>query len=160
MKKVLSLILNIAIYAAIVAVIVKGVPYILQKKLGSEQPMATITSGSMWPALKTWDVVFIEKVTREEIKKGDIIVWRHERGFTIHRVVSLGLKTLTTKGDANFAEDGPVSYDDVVGRAVVKKSGSPWRIPYIGMVTNLGVALRNALASPVSSASVMYERTP
>ena len=148
MKIFLSITLNILIYVAIVAVIVKGVPYILQKKLGSEQPMATITSGSMWPVLRTWDVVFIEKVAREEIKKGDIIVWRHEGGYTIHRVVSLGVKTLTTKGDANFAEDAPVSYESVVGRAVARKNGAPLRIPYIGMVTNLGVALRSALASP------------
>lgn len=155
MPRLLSIALNLAIYVAIVAVIVKGVPYVLQKKLGTEQPMATITSGSMWPALKTWDVVFIEKVPREAIQKGDIVVWRHDGGYTIHRVVSLGVKTLATKGDANFAEDAPISYDDVIGRALVRKSGSPIRIPYLGIVTNLGVVLRAHFNSPVTAT---YER--
>ena len=156
MKTFFSVILNVAIYAAIVLAIVKGVPYVLQKKLGSEQPMATITSGSMWPALKTWDIVFIEKVPREEITRGDIVVWRHDGGFTIHRVVSLGERTFTTKGDANFAEDAHVSYDALVGRAVARKSGAPLRIPYLGIVTNLGVALRSALASPTPAT---YEKS-
>ena len=86
------------------------------------------------PVLNEGDLVFIEGVKRADIKTGDIVVWRNPQGFTIHRVVRLDTDTLVTKGDANFTEDKPVAYSDVVGRTA-KVFGSNARLPYFGMVT-------------------------
>jgi len=127
---------SFAIYVAIIFVIIFGLPRFLSKTLNTPYPMAAITSGSMWPALEEGDLVFIKGISGEEIKVGDIIVYRNgERAtFTIHRVVSLGEKTIITKGDANFSEDAPVSYEDVIGRAVNLR-GKPVHIPYLGSIT-------------------------
>src|SRR3989344_2240191 len=137
LKKTLKIILEIGIYAAIVAGIVWGVPKFLSNKLGTTYPIAAITSGSMWPALKQNDIVLIKAVPKEELKVGDVIVWQNLSGsnnlgqasFTIHRIVELASTTLITKGDANFTKDSPVSYSDIVGRTVMWGE-KPLRIPY------------------------------
>ena len=148
-KKTLKILLEVLLYAAIVVGIVWGVPNLLSKKLGTEYPIAAITSGSMWPALKQNDIVFIQAVPKEELKEGDIIVWKNppiasttstsseQAGFTIHRIVELREDTLVTKGDANFSEDKPVSYKDVVGRTVVFR-GKPLRVPFFGYISVIG----------------------
>ena len=137
MKKFGSFILNVLIYVAIVAAIVYGVPKFLSWKLGTEFPIAAITSGSMWPVLKEYDVVLIKKVPKDAIHVGDIVVWQNVKGFTIHRVAKLDQDTLTTKGDANFTEDKPVAYADVIGKTVMIGS-TPLRIPYLGYVSVIG----------------------
>lgn len=137
----LKFILNIVIYAGIVALIVYGVPYYLTKKLGTEYPIAAITSGSMWPALHIGDLVFIEKVEKKDLKEGDIIVWQNSKGFTIHRVAELRTNTLVTKGDGNFTSDDPVKYTDVIGRTVYRNE-RPIRIPYMGYISVWATKIR------------------
>ena len=118
MKRLLEIMLNLVIYVAIVALIVFGLPRFLSWSLGTQYPIAAITSGSMWPILKTGDIVLIKKIPKEDIKVGDIVVWQNQKGFTIHRVAKLDADTLTTKGDANFTDDPPVKYSEVIGRTV------------------------------------------
>ncbi len=134
MKSFLKFILNAVVYIVIVAGILFGLPRFLAWKLDTPYPLASITSGSMWPVLHEGDLVFIEGVGRADLAVGDIVVWRNPSGFTIHRVKSLGETMLITKGDANFTEDAPVKYEDVVGRTY-KVFGHDARIPYLGMIT-------------------------
>jgi len=134
MKKALSISLEILLYAAIAGGVLWGLPTFLSWKFDTPHPIAGVTSASMWPALHRGDLILIEGVAQSELKEGDIVVWRHEGGFTIHRVVALNQKTLVTKGDGNFDEDKPVRYEDVVGKAKELR-GRPFRIPYIGFVT-------------------------
>jgi len=134
-RTVLKIVLNVAIYAAIVVGILWGVPKFLIWKFGTDVPIAAITSGSMWPALKTGDMILIRAVSKPDIAEGDIVVWRNAEGFTIHRVVRTNATTLVTKGDANFSEDPPVTYEDVVGEAVEFRPEQPFRIPYIGYIS-------------------------
>lgn len=141
MKKFLKFILNIVIYVAIVAAIVYGLPKFLTWYLGTNYPIAAITSGSMWPVLHIGDLVLIQKISKEEIKVGDIVVWRNQKGFTIHRVTKLNESTLVTKGDGNFTSDEPVRYSDVIGRTVMHGS-SPLRIPYMGYISVWAAGLR------------------
>ena len=148
MRKFLKFILNIVIYAAIVGAIVYGLPYYLTKKLGTSYPIAAITSGSMWPVLHIGDLVLIQKIAKEDIKVGDIIVWQNAKGlpagrqgFTIHRVTKLNEKTLVTKGDGNFTADEPVRYEDVLGRTLMRGK-DPLRIPYMGYISVWAARLR------------------
>ena len=134
MRYIGKLALNIGIYAVIVVGMLYGLPRFLSWYLDTPYPMAAITSGSMWPVLNEGDLVFIEGVAREQLQVGNIVVWRNENGFTIHRVVKLEIDTLITKGDANFSEDEPVKYADVVGR-VHQFLGRDARLPYFGMIT-------------------------
>lgn len=127
---------KLAIYLSLIAAGVIFVPRALSGWLGSEAPIATITSSSMWPELKKGDLVFIEAVKPKDIKIGDILVWRPSAAndsFVIHRVVELRQDSLRTKGDANTKEDQPISYDQVVGRTVALK-GAPLKIPWLGNI--------------------------
>lgn len=137
LKRVSKIILETLIYAGIVVGVLWGVPNFLSNNLGTDYPIAAITSGSMWPVLKQNDIVLIKAVPKGELKEGDIVVWQNEKGFTIHRIVELASTTLITKGDANFTEDEPVSYDDIIGRTVMFGE-KPFRIPFLGAVSVLG----------------------
>ncbi len=129
-----SFFINLIIYIAIIGGVVFGFPKALSWYLDTPYPMAAITSGSMWPVLKEGSLVFIKSVKKEEVKIGDIIVYRNSNGFTIHRVVELGEKDLTTKGDANFQKDVSIKYEDIIGKTLTV-FGRPAAIPYLGLIS-------------------------
>lgn len=135
MKKYVKSILSWILYLALLAGLVYGTPTALSYILNSEYPMAAITSGSMWPALKKGDMVFIKGIqSREEIAIGDILVYQNFLGFTIHRVEEINEDTVVTKGDANNVADSPVKYEDIIGKTVTFQ-GKPIRIPFLGNVS-------------------------
>ena len=138
MKKALKAGINFFIYVLIIGMVIFGLPKFLSWKLDTPYPMAAITSGSMWPALKEGDLVFIEgmRKPKEELSVGDVVVYRNRGGgtFTIHRVTELKERVLVTKGDANFEADAPVSYDDGIGRTLTLK-GHFIRLPHLGSIT-------------------------
>lgn len=123
------------VYLAILVGLVFGVPKLLVKVLDTEYPMASITSGSMWPALKKGDFVLIKGVDgKQDVAVGDIVVYRNEKGFTIHRVEIMKEDTLITKGDANNTSDPPVKYEELVGKTLTYK-GKIVKIPKLGYVS-------------------------
>ncbi|MBI4128599.1 MAG: signal peptidase I, partial [Parcubacteria group bacterium] len=122
------------VYLAIMGGVLFGAPRFLSWYLDTDYPIASITSGSMWPAFRRGDIVLIQRTERSDLKVGDIVVWQNPDGFTIHRIVRLENDALVTKGDANFVEDKPVRYDDVVGR-IYQVFGKNVRLPYLGMIT-------------------------
>lgn len=131
-KKTIKSIVGWILYLTILAGLVFGVPKGLVYLLKTDYPMATITSGSMWPALKKGDLVLIKGVQdKSEIQLGDIVVYNNPKGFTIHRVVKLNEDTLVTKGDANNVNDSPVGYEEVIGKAL-KMGNTTARLPLVG----------------------------
>lgn len=130
--------INLAVYVLILGGIVFGLPKYLVWQFNTSYPMAAITSGSMWPVLKKGDLVVIRGVSKQELAVGDIIVFKNPENhtLTIHRIVRMDASTLTTKGDANFREDQPVPYENVVGKTVLWEQ-SPVRMPWVGSVTML-----------------------
>lgn len=140
-----SFLWNFFFYVIFVGGIVFGLPKFLVWSLGTEYPMAAITSGSMWPALKEGDLVFIRGVKEiSEIKVGDIIVFSNEtsNSLTIHRIISIKEGVITTKGDANKTDDNPISFDKVVGRTLTFRGDKPFRVPHLGSVTVFASKLR------------------
>ena len=134
MNKTLKSVIGWILYIAILVGLVYGIPKGLAYFLETDYPMASITSGSMWPALKQGDLILIKGVSsKEEIQIDDIIVYRNPKGFTIHRVIKLNENTLITKGDANNVEDAPVKYEEVIGKTVTLNN-KPFRIPFIGKI--------------------------
>jgi len=157
MNKTLKKLLGWIFYLAILAALVWGTPWVLAKVLNTPYPIAAITSGSMWPALKQGDIVLIKGVSgKDEIKVGDIAVYKNpstssgqaidkvtfisangqEEGasFTIHRVVKVNETTFVTRGDANNVDDNPAAYSQLVGKAVTLGSKT-FRIPYLGKIS-------------------------
>ena len=137
MNKVVKSILGWLIYLAILAALVWGTPKGLAFVLKTKYPMASITSGSMWPALKTGDMVFIKGIeNKDEIKVGDIIVYKNPLGFTIHRVIEINENIIITKGDANNVSDAPVKFEEIIGKTL-DFNNKPIRIPYLGQISIL-----------------------
>jgi len=136
-KSALRIIIEWVIYLAILVGLVWGTPKILAKVLNTQYPIATVTSGSMWPALKQGDLIFVKGVLgKNDIKVGDIVIYKNERGFTIHRLVRMNENTFVTKGDANNVEDAAAGYDKLVGKTLMLGK-NPLRIPYLGKISTL-----------------------
>lgn len=135
MNKVLKEILGWIIYFGFIVALIYGIPKGLSVALDTPYPMAAITSGSMWPMLKKGDIVLIKGVKdKKDIKKGDIVVYKNERGFTIHRVIETRETELVTKGDANNISDAPISYEDLIGKAV-NFNNKVFKIPWAGNIS-------------------------
>lgn len=133
MKRFLIRTTKVVAYLAFVVLAVIYVPKIMSKVLKTEYPMATITSGSMWPALKTNDLILMKGVNGDDVEIGQIIIFENPQGFTIHRLVRKEEGKLITKGDANGAEDNPIDPKDVIGR-VLYVGDKPLRVPMIGII--------------------------
>jgi signal peptidase I len=134
------------LYIVVLIGIVLGLPRFLSWSLNTQYPMAAITSGSMWPVLKTGDLVFVQGgIIKADLHIGDVVVYRNRvnNTLTIHRVVKLNDDTFVTRGDANFSDDSPASYADIIGKNLTL-FGRPLRIPYLGSITIFANDVREA----------------
>lgn len=137
MNKVLKNIIGWVLYIGLLVGLIYGIPKGLAYFLKTEYPMASITSGSMWPVLKKGDLILIKGIEgKDEIKVGDIVVYKNSKGFTIHRVIEIDENTISTKGDANNVNDSPVSYEEIIGKPLTINDKTI-RIPFLGMVSVL-----------------------
>lgn len=137
MKKTTKSLIGWIIYIAILAGLIYAIPQALAYALKTNYPIAAITSGSMWPVLKTGDIVLIEGVQdKSQIKVGDIVVYKNPLGFTIHRIIEINGDTIITKGDANNVSDTPIKFPSIIGKTVVINQ-KPLRIPFLGDINIL-----------------------
>jgi len=144
-KKLIKSLIGWVLYLGFLVGLIYGVPRGLAYVLKTDYPMASITSGSMWPALKKGDLILIKGVAdaKEEVELNDIIVYKNPStssgqgpSFTIHRVIKLNEETLVTKGDANNVADNPIKYEDVIGELLTFNE-RPVRIPLLGSISLL-----------------------
>ena len=134
---------KLVLYIVFVAVAVYYTPRVLSKVLNTPYPLATITSGSMWPVLKENDLILVKGASGAEVEVGQIIIYQNAKGFTIHRLIKKENGKLVTRGDANNIEDQPIEENAVIGR-VIYIGDKPVRIPYAGLVArNLGPKLKD-----------------
>jgi len=123
------------LYILVLLSLIYAIPQTLSWALGTNHPMASITSRSMWPALNKGDLVFIKGIdNKAEVQIGDIIVYKNPKGFTIHRVIQLKENSLVTQGDANNIKDAAIKYEEIVGKALTLK-GKPAKIPFLGNIS-------------------------
>lgn len=110
---------------------------------GSESPVVVVLSGSMEPAFRRGDILFLH-MGRSPITAGEIVVFNVEgRNIPIvHRVIKVhndrktGEVEVLTKGDSNYGDDLPLYAEGqkwlnrrhIMGRAV-------GYLPYVGWVT-------------------------
>ena len=78
---------------------------------------------SMYPGIKPRSVIFIEPLQDiSELRPGDIIAWKRDSGFVVHRLVRIysqeGEPFAVTRGDSSLYEDDPVSAGLIAGRVV------------------------------------------
>jgi len=122
-------------------VIVAGATFggygIFMLAMGTTSPLVVVTSESMEPVLYRGDLLVVQARAPDQIRLGDIIVYRdtefHPETSIVHRVVEIvnvnGTYFYYTRGDANAVRDeGYRTYDEVVGVVVLT-------IPWIGNVS-------------------------
>ena len=113
----------IIIFLIIIIILVSGI---------FNYQMIAIASNSMVPVYERGDAIIYEKIDKNDIEVGDIIVFKKDNILVAHRVTRVRedylKKYFYTKGDANkSADNGYVAEDDVLGvvRNVVKFIGYP-----------------------------------
>ena len=76
-----------------------------------------VASGSMEPTLYVNDVILV-KVTKENLKKDDVIAYYNGEAIVTHRIIFIDGDKLTVKGDNNNTVDKPIDKDQVIGKMV------------------------------------------
>lgn len=79
-----------------------------------------LKGNSMYPALKAGDVGLVEKCSIEDLKVGDILVYKTNNTLVGHRLIDISIAnteyTLTTKGDKCYKSDIPFNSEALLGR--------------------------------------------
>lgn len=78
---------------------------------------------SMYPSIKPGSMIFIEPYGKDVSPvPGEIIAWKKESGFVVHRVVRCfeqdAIDCFVTRGDSSMAEDEPVLSGNIAGKVV------------------------------------------
>ena len=111
--------------------------------------MSYAYSESMTPTIDRGDLFFINPFARSP-KVGDVMVFRVNGRWTVHRVVGITREGYITKGDANVATDqtgkgiSPIPREDVAG-TVVSPGGHVLTIPRIGNYLETGLNNRTKI---------------
>jgi len=117
---VIAILVSITVFTAVVALENAGNGVV---NLIGYKPVVTIT-GSMHPAVKINSVSMVRLNNIEDVKVGDIVVFRGENANIIHRVIGINIvdseKQLTTKGDNNNHIDIlPVTRENFLGTVAI-----------------------------------------
>jgi peptidase S24-like protein len=75
---------------------------------------------SMQPWVRPKDIALIRKISMENVRCGDVVLFRREHQLFVHRIVekrgSLNASQLFSKGDAHPTSDGIVQEQELLGR--------------------------------------------
>ncbi len=82
---------------------------------------------SMYPSIREGELITVEPVQPSDVKLGDIVLYRSERGPIAHRVVEIASqdsRVFRLRGDASLSCDEPVEAHRILGRVVgVERNG-------------------------------------
>ena len=84
---------------------------------------SVVLSGSMEPALSVGDLLIVR--ARDAYETNDIVVYQSGKTPVVHRIVALDGETVTTRGDANNANDEPFPVTAIKGEVIAV-------IPWVG----------------------------
>lgn len=122
-KKILEIILNIIILIIVIIAIFVVYNFVQTKILNKEYcnifgyTIFQVSTGSMSNTIEVDDIVIV-KLNKENLKENDIIVFKQDENIITHRIIKKENDKITTKGDANNAEDNPIKQDDVIGKVI------------------------------------------
>ena len=80
-----------------------------------------VTGWSMLPTVWPGDTLVIERANSEAVSEGDIVLFRRDGRFFVHRVIGKITRDLAilTRGDAMTLPDPPVPDSDLMGKVVL-----------------------------------------
>ena len=116
-NKTIKLLLNIiCIIIFLLALIISSQKAIYKDNRVLNCYLYQMSSGSMANTLKTNDYILVMK--SNNYKKGDIVTFIKEDRIVTHRIVDINGSKITTKGDANFNVDKPITKDKIIGKTI------------------------------------------
>lgn len=127
MRTFIKYVLNTIITIAIAFVLITGYKTIDPLDKGYETQdffgfqIYQIGSDSMFPTLKTGDVVFtkLTKGDTSDIIPGDIVAYKLGESVIVHRVEEITPEgNFITKGDSNNMSDGEISKDSIIAKNI------------------------------------------
>lgn len=85
-----------------------------------------VLGGSMFPWIRSGDVLFARRCDIEQAKRGEIVLFERDARIFVNRVLqpanansrNIGCPLLITKGDAQDGADAPVSSSEFLGRVI------------------------------------------
>lgn len=89
---------------------------------------AVVLSGSMEPELSVGDLLIVVRCDNYELR--DVIVYQDRQTAITHRIVSMSDDSIITRGDANNADDDPITLEQIKGKVV-------FSIPLVGYLVNM-----------------------
>jgi signal peptidase I len=86
----------------------------------------TATGDSMYPFIRSGESLLVERVEPNDLRRGDVVLAKLERGLTAHRIVRIEreqgeVSRIQTRGDNCSENDPPFTPDQLVGRIVLAK---------------------------------------
>ncbi len=86
---------------------------------------------SMYPSIREGELITVEPVQPSDVKLGDIVLYRSQRGLVAHRVVGSSPTQSSVlsphyflRGDASLSCDKPIEVQQILGRVVsVEREG-------------------------------------
>lgn len=79
-----------------------------------------VTGWSMLPSVMPGDTLVIDRVQRDAVCEGDIVLFGRDQRFFVHRLMSRsgdrGAAELVTRGDAMPTSDPPVTESELMGK--------------------------------------------
>lgn len=84
---------------------------------------------SMHPTIRCGEYLHVEACAADALRVGDVVLARHERGLTVHRIVRIaGPLFIVTRGDNALRSDRAIAVTNVIGRiTAVERAGAAHR---------------------------------
>jgi signal peptidase I len=116
------------LFISLAFVIAIGVPLLLSGVTGFNLWLGE--GVSMEPTFHAGDFLITRDTPAGELAAGDVVLFEHDGRHVMHRVVSIapgpnGEAVLTTRGDNNPVDDGPVPESALIGKLVYDLSWLP-----------------------------------
>ena len=77
---------------------------------------------SMLPWVRPGDIGIIRKASREDVRRGDLVLFQRNDRLFVHRIVDerqdLSGRQVSTKGDAHPTTDGWLNEEELLGRVI------------------------------------------
>ena len=127
-KSVGQKILNIVTTVLVTLIVIAAVMLMGARVIGLE--VYTVVSGSMEPTYYAGDLIYVKKISAEELEVGEpaTFILNEDLVVATHRVTKIDYENekFYTKGDNNqIADINPVHFKNLIGKPV-------FRIPYLG----------------------------
>ena len=130
-KSVGEKILNIVTTVLVALIVIAAVMLMGARVIGLE--VYTVVSGSMEPTYYAGDLIYVKKISAEELEVGEpaTFILNEDLVVATHRVTEIDYENqrFYTKGDNNqIADINPVHFKNLIGTPVL-------RIPYLGYLS-------------------------